>query len=136
MLSAARAHEYIDSLDWMQPNTKDVFKHFISGLRVSHLQRADRLRAHGLTEHVYPLAGLCYGTAINRSSDGDLLLSIRPQLFGETGGTGLQFIDPIGAHVKMARGSGMYNTDELSTKTAFERQCATHIANSMLSNLA
>jgi hypothetical protein len=130
-LSPTRASEYIDSLDWMQPDTKEIFKHFISGLQISQLQRVDELKANGTTAHIYPLAGLCYGTAINRSTDGSLMLSIRPQLFAETGGTGLQFIDPIGAHVKMARGSGMYDTDDLLAKSSFERECASYIVDAM-----
>ncbi len=126
-LSQARAEEYIDSLDWMQSETKEVFKHFISGLQVSRLQNVDELKASGLTAHIYPLAGLCYGTAVNRGVDGNLMLSIRPQLFAETGGTGLQFIDPIGAHVKMARGTGKYDADDLVSKSSFERECASYI---------
>jgi hypothetical protein len=128
-ISQAKANEYVDSLEWMQVETKEVFKHFISGLQVSQLQKVDELKASGMTAHVYPLAGLCYGTALNRGVDGSLMLSIRPQLFAETGGTGLQFIDPIGAHVKMARGTGMYDADDVSVKASFERECASHIVN-------
>jgi cytochrome c556 len=129
-LSPAKAYEYIDSLNWMQPRTKEVFKYFISGLRVSQLHEVDKLKATNMTAHVYPLAGLCYGTAINRNPEGDLMLSIRPQLFAETGGTGLQFIDPVGLHVKMARGTGKYDAEEVSAKAAFEQECAAYIVGS------
>lgn len=126
-LSISDAHAYVEDLDWMQPKTKEVFRHFISGLRTGHLNHAARLRKLGLDAHVYPLAGFCYGTAMNRNVDGDIMLSIRPQLFAETGGTGLQFIDPTGAHVKMDRGSGMYDESEVAIKQAFERDCAAYI---------
>lgn len=129
-LSPSKANDYIESLDWMQLETQKVFKHFISGLKISQLQRVGTLETTGMTAHIYPLAGFCYGTALNRGIDGSLMLSIRPQLFAETGGTGLQFIDPVDAHVKMTRGAGIYNIDDLSTKELFEQECASYIANS------
>ncbi|HEV7453727.1 MAG TPA: hypothetical protein VGO07_00540 [Candidatus Saccharimonadales bacterium] len=130
-MSTAKASNYIDNLAWMQADTKAIFQHYILGLRVKHLQRVESLKKLGLTAHAYPLAGLCYGTAINRNTDGELMLSIRPQQFVETGGTGLQYIDPTGAHVKMARGSGMYDQDELAAKAAFEKECAVYIVQSV-----
>jgi len=110
-----------------------VFKHFISGLRVSQLQRVDELKATGMTAHVYPLAGLAYGTAISRNPEGGLMLSIRPQLFAETGGTGLQFIDPVGLHVRMARGTGKYDDQEVLAKSEFEQECAAYMVEALRS---
>jgi hypothetical protein len=126
-LSTSDAHNYLESLDWMQPKTKEVFSHFISGLHTEHLNHAQRLQELGLDRHVYPLAGFCYATAINRSLGGEIMLSVRPQQFAETGSTGLQYIDPVGAHVMMNRGSGMYNEREIATKQSFERDCAAYI---------
>jgi hypothetical protein len=127
VLSQDKARDYIEGLAWMQPSTKEATQHFIAGLRVEYLQRVEMLKRLGLTAHVYPLAGFCYGAAVNKNNRGELMLSIRPQQFADTGGTGLQYIDPAGAHVKMDRGSGMYNEDELAAKVAFEQACVASI---------
>jgi len=123
------AHTYIDSIPWMQPETKAVLHQFMQGLRTKHLQRVESLKKLGMTSHVFPVAGLCYGTAINKDNNGNLMLSIRPQFFGEGGGTGLQYLDPINTTVKMTKGSGMYNKQEVLAKQVFERKCAAYIVN-------
>jgi hypothetical protein len=126
-MDSAAAHDYVNGLEWLQPNTRAILQHFISGLRGGHLQRAHSLQDLGLTSHVYPVANFCYGAAINKNTDGGLMLSIRPQFFAGGGGTGLQYLDPIGAQIMMAKGSGMYNEHEVRTKEVFERRCAAYI---------
>lgn len=125
--SIADANAYVEDLEWMQPETKEIFNHYISGLRPRHLMKGARLEKLGLGRHVYPLAGLCYATAISRNARGELMLSIRPQQFADDGSTGLQYIDPVGAQVRMNRGLGKYDEGELASKQAFEREYAAYI---------
>ena len=129
-LDLDRAFTFIDSLEWMSRESNARMKHYFSSLRPHHLDKAEALVEVGLASHIYPVDGLCYGTAISRKNE-SVLVSIRPQLFGETGGTGLQYYDPIGVHVRMKRGSGMYSSEELARKSEFERACSAFIATSV-----
>ncbi|MGI8419079.1 MAG: hypothetical protein ACR2LN_00375 [Candidatus Levyibacteriota bacterium] len=126
-LSQEDANTHLDTLSWMQVHTRETLKHFILGLKQKHLQRTEQLKARGLTSHVYPLDGFCYGATMTRSNNGEIMLSIRPQTFAETGSTGLQYIDPVGAHVKIGRDTGMYDETELKDKRRFEKDCTSYI---------
>lgn len=121
------AFNFIDNLDWMHGHTKDSFKHYISGLNNRHLRNIDLLKKHKLTTHLYPVAGICISTTITRAKQGDIRLSIRPQIFAEAGATGLQYLDPIDAQVKINRGEGWYDESELRDKIKFEKDCANYI---------
>ena len=127
IMDSEAAYTYIDGLEWMQPDTKTIVYHFITGLHTHHLRQIQTLQKLGMATHVYPVADFCYGAAINRNNTGQLMLSIRPQFFAGGGGTGLQYMDPIGAQIMMTKGSGTYTDEEVETKAAFEASCAAYI---------
>ncbi len=122
-----KAKDFVESIPWMQNSTRDSLKYYLNGLNSRHLTRVDWLSKHKLLSHVYPTADLCFGATFTRSNQGDIMLSIRPQIFAEAGATGLQYLDPIGAQVKFMRGEGYYNDDDLKRKVTFEKECAKFI---------
>lgn len=127
------AQRYIDSLQWIQESTKEMLKFYIAGLNTRHLENVVKLQSLNLTSHIYPLSGISYGAALSRCKSGNIMLSISPKVFAETGGTGLQYLDPINAHVRMGRGCGKYTSDELKEKIKFEKSCVKSIVKSMSS---
>ena len=128
-ISLEKAGIYTDHLTWMKDETRQLFMHFLSQLRPTYLNNIERLKRLNLLSHIYPLANFCYGAAINRNKNGDLLLSIIPKIFSETGGTGLQYMDPVGGgvHVRVGRGRGLYTPDQLEQKINFEKDCTQSI---------
>ena len=122
-----QANQYLDTLPWMQDSTREAMKYYIDKLQEKHLDRVAMLKASGLTSHIYPLNGFTYGATLTRGNEGGILLSIRPMVFAEAGSTGLQYLDPVGAHVRMMRNAGEYNEDELREKMEFETNCAAYI---------
>ncbi len=124
-----QAYQYLDTLTWMQDSTRDAMKYYIAGLQEEYLDKVSLLKARGLTSHIYPLSGFTYGATLTRGNEGLILLSIRPMVFAEAGSTGLQYLDPVGGHVRMMRNAGEYNDDELREKMEFETNCVAYIVN-------
>ncbi len=81
----------------------------------------DFIKAHPKSKfvsHVYPLGGPCYAFSIVEDEE-TVYVSIRPQVFGETGAAGLTFVD--GTQLKLKRGSSVYTPDEERDKAEFQR---------------
>jgi hypothetical protein len=108
---------------WMSDKTLSVLNNFLDNLD------PDLFKSHGeffrknpkskLTSHLYPLAGASYCTSITKVDGGKLLLSIRPQMFSDTGAAGLHYA--FNTTVKVERGSEVYSEEELRSKERFEK---------------
>ncbi len=111
-----------EDFKWMTDKTFETLNLFVSNLDSEFLNKYhDFFEANPkskITSFIYPLAGASYCTAITRQEDSKLLLSIRPQMFSDTGGAGLHYV--FGTTVKLKRGSENYTDEELVDKYLFE----------------
>lgn len=107
---------------WMSPNTIEAINIFIQNLDTSLLKEKKELFKSNpkstLTSHLYPLGGPSYAITITKVDGGKILISVRPQMFSDTGAAGLHHV--FGTTVKLARGSEVYSDKELKLKTNFE----------------
>ncbi len=107
---------------WMSPDTIEAINTFVQNLDPRSIkEKKDFLRSNPkstLTSHVYPLGGPSYAITITKVDGGKLLISVRPQMFSDTGAAGLHHV--FGTTVKLARGSEAYSNEELKLKTNFE----------------
>ena len=79
--------------------------------------RADP-RNRDRTTHVYPLADLAYSVCFSEQ-DGDLFAHIRLNVFSDLGGAGVSVIN--GVMVKIRKGVGIYDEEELAARASFQR---------------
>jgi len=98
-----------------------VLAHYLTGLRPGLLAGtgfyADP-RNRGRTTHVYPLADLAYSVCFSEH-DGELFAHIRLNVFSDLGGAGVSVIN--GTVVKVRKGAGTYDEEELADRAAFQR---------------
>lgn len=115
---------------WMSPSTTEALNTFIKNLDSNLLEEMKELfrgnPKSSLTSHIYPLGGPSYAITINKV-DEKILVSIRPQMFSDTGAAGLHHI--FGTTVKLARGSEVYSDEELKSKASFEEGFANFLHN-------
>lgn len=107
---------------WMTESTVEALNTFLENLAPdlfkTHVDFFRNNPKSKLTSHLYPLAGASYCTTITKVEGGKLLLSIRPQMFSDTGAAGLHYA--FGTTVKVERGSEIYSDQELDSKERFE----------------
>lgn len=112
----------LKQFSWMSSNTIEALNIFIQNLDSNLLEKMkDLFKSHpksALTSHLYPLGGPSYAVTIARVESGEILVSIRPQMFSDTGAAGLHHV--FGTTVKLARGSEFYSEEELKLKVNFE----------------
>jgi len=107
---------------WMSTNTIEALNTFIQNLDPRTIKEKKELFINNpkstLTSHLYPLGGPSYAITITKVDGDKILISVRPQMFSETGAAGLHHV--FGTTVKLARGSEVYSDEELKLKTNFE----------------
>lgn len=107
---------------WMSPNTIEALNTFVQNLDPRLIKEKKELFRNNpkltLTSYLYPLGGPSYAITITKVEGSKILVSIRPQMFSDTGAAGLHHI--FGTTVKLARGSEVYSDEELKLKTNFE----------------
>lgn len=112
------------SYPWLTHSTHEAMNVFLESLSTAVAKKLlEKFKSHpksDVTSHVYPLAGASYATTITKTKDGALLLSIRPQMFSDTGAAGLHYA--FGSNIKLARGSESYTNEELANKATFEEE--------------
>jgi hypothetical protein len=105
----------------LSPASRDALAHYLTGLRPGLLAGtgfyADP-RNRGRTTHVYPLADLAYSVCFSEHH-GQLFAHIRLNVFSDLGGAGVSVIN--GAVVKVRKGAGTYDEEELAERAAFQR---------------
>jgi hypothetical protein len=105
----------------LSPASRDALTHYLTGLRPGLLTDtafyADP-RNRGRTTHVYPLADLAYSVCFSEN-DGELFAHIRLNVFSDLGGAGVSVIN--GTVVKVRKGAGTYDEEELADRVAFQR---------------
>ncbi|MGH3318768.1 MAG: hypothetical protein ACRDN9_01080 [Streptosporangiaceae bacterium] len=69
------------------------------------------------TTHVYPLAGLAYSVCFSEHR-GDLFAHVRLDVFSDLGGAGASIVN--GVVVKIRKGVGTYDEEELAAREAFQ----------------
>ena len=111
---------------WMSQSTIDSLNIFLESLTPdlfkTHSQYFRDNPKSKLTSHLYPLAGASYCITITKVEAGKLLLSVRPQMFSDTGAAGLHYA--FGTTVKVDRGNEVYGDKELKDKVRFEEEFA------------
>lgn len=112
-----------EDFEWMTDETFLILDQFISNLDSELLNKNLSFFKSNpkseITSFLYPLAGASYCISITRrQEDNKLLLSVRPQMFSDTGGAGLHYV--FGTTVKLKRGSETYTEKELADKYRFE----------------
>jgi hypothetical protein len=101
--------------------SRDALAHYLAGLQPGLL--ADTAfyadpRNRDRTTHVYPLADLAYSVCFSEH-DGELFAYIRLNVFSDLGGAGVSVIN--GTIVKIRKGAGTYDENELAARAAFQR---------------
>lgn len=101
--------------------SRNALAHYLAGLRPELLRDvafyADP-RNRDRTTHVYPLADLAYSVCFS-TYRGELYASIRINVFSDLGGAGASVID--GTIVKVRKGIGVYDEEELAARETFQR---------------
>ncbi len=100
---------------------RDALGHYLAGLRPGLLADAGFYadpRNRDRTTHVYPLADLAYSVCFSEHH-GELFAHIRLNVFSDLGGAGVSVIN--GTIVKVRKGAGTYDEDELADRAAFQR---------------
>lgn len=114
----------VSAFPWMSPNTVQILNTFVQNLDPRPIKEKKELFKSNpkstLTSHLYPLGGPSYAITITKVDGGKILISVRPQMFSETGAAGLHHV--FGTTVKLARGSEVYSDEELKLKTNFEKE--------------
>jgi hypothetical protein len=104
----------------LSPASRDALVHYLTGLRPGLLADtgfyADPRNRHRTT-HVYPLADLAYSVCFSEH-DGQLFAHIRLNVFSDLGGAGVSVIN--GTVVKVRKGAGTYDEEELAARAAFQ----------------
>lgn len=112
----------LEEFPWMSQSTKQILDIFIQNLNPNLLKEKQKQFESSpkstLTSHLYPLGGPSYAVTLTKSNEGKVLVSIRPQMFSDTGAAGLHHI--FGTTAKLARGSEAYSDEEVKLKAIFE----------------
>lgn len=123
-----------EQFPWMSLDTIETLKVFVENLDSTLLEKMKELfkdnSKSGLTSHLFPLAGPSYAMTITKVRGDQILVSVRPQMFSDTGAAGLHHI--FGTTVKLARGSECYSKEELKSKIDFEEGFVDFIKNTKL----
>jgi hypothetical protein len=119
----------VGAFPWMSTNTIEALNKFVRNLDPKPIKEMKEVFRNNpkstLTSHLYPLGGPSYAITITKVDGGKILISVRPQMFSETGAAGLHHI--FGTTVKLARGSEAYSDEEVRLKTSFEDGFASFI---------
>jgi hypothetical protein len=112
-----------DAFPWMNPDTINAINIFVQNLDSKSIEERKEVLINNpksaLTSHLYPLGGPSYAITITKVDESKkILVSVRPQMFSETGAAGLHHV--FGTTVKLARGSEIYSSEELKSKNDFE----------------
>ncbi|HUY44575.1 MAG TPA: hypothetical protein VMV92_02440 [Streptosporangiaceae bacterium] len=109
----------------LSPASRDALAHYLTALQPSLLADtgfyADP-RNRDRTTHVYPLADLAYSVCFSEHH-GELFAHIRLNVFSDLGGAGVSVIN--GTVVKVRKGAGTYDEEELAARAAFQRSFLT-----------
>lgn len=101
--------------------SRDALEHYLAALRPGLLAStgfyADARNRHRAT-HVYPLADLAYSVCFSEHQ-GQLFAHLRLNVFSDLGGAGVSLIN--GTIVKVRKGVGAYDEEELAARTHFQR---------------
>jgi hypothetical protein len=101
--------------------SRDALAHYLTALQPSLLADtafyADT-RNRDRTTHIYPLADLAYSVCFSEHH-GQLFAHIRLNVFSDLGGAGVSVIN--GTVVKIRKGAGTYDEDELAARSGFQR---------------
>jgi hypothetical protein len=101
--------------------SRDALEHYLAALRPGLLAStsfyADARNRHRAT-HVYPLADLAYSVCFSEHQ-GQLFAHLRLNVFSDLGGAGVSLID--GTIVKVRKGAGAYDEEELAARAHFQR---------------
>jgi hypothetical protein len=84
------------------------------------LERFKQQPESSLTSFLYPLASPNYAITLTENQRSELVISVRPQLFSDTGAAGLYYVAQTA--VKLIRGSDSYTPEEMEAKTRFEAE--------------
>ena len=99
----------------------DALEHYLAALRPGLLAStgfyADARNSHRAT-HVYPLADLAYSVCFSEHQ-GQLFAHLRFNVFSDLGGAGVSLIN--GTIVKVRKGVGAYDQEELAARAHFQR---------------
>jgi hypothetical protein len=99
----------------------DALVHYLAGLEPGLLTNtavySDPLN-RDRTTHVYPLADLAYSVCFSEHR-GDLFAHIRLNVFSDLGGAGVSVVN--GTIVRIRKGAGTYDENELAARAAFQR---------------
>lgn len=131
ILNPAKIEEGVKRLTWLRDISKETLKYFLEHLRPELLQGnfLNRFKKHPnspLTSFLYPLACPNYAVSITEKGQ-QVTLSMRPQMFSDTGAAGLYYVDRT--VVKLGRGSETYTNTEMCEKTNFEVQFGKQVNN-------
>ena len=105
----------------LSPASRDALAHYLTGLQPGLLTDTAFYtdpRNRDRTTHVYPLADLAYSVCFSEHH-GELFAHIRLNVFSDLGGAGVSVIN--GTIVKIRKGVGTYDEDELAARAAFQR---------------
>jgi len=104
----------------LSPASRDALVHYLAALRPGLLAStdlyADARNRHRAT-HVYPLADLAYSVCFSEHH-GQLFAHLRLNVFSDLGGAGVSVIN--GTIVKVRKGVGAYDEEELAARTHFQ----------------
>lgn len=131
-INKAKISKNIENFQWLSEPSKVALTHFLSRLRPDALEgrllESFKKRPNSeLTSFLYPLSGANYAITLTEKND-KLIMSVRPQLFSDTGAAGLYYLN--GTMLKLVRGSETYGSGELEEKSNFEKE----FSNSVLIN--
>ncbi len=111
----------LSNLKWIEPESLETLLNFLQNLKPSLLSRNSHLlrdsNFRDVAIHVYPLAGLCYSTAFFEIG-GSVQMIIRPQLFSDLGGAGVELLQ--GVTTKLKRSSGVFSENEMLARKQFQ----------------
>jgi hypothetical protein len=105
--------------------SRDALAHYLAGLRPELLSRIEAYadpRNRKRTTHVYPLADLAYSVCFSEHR-GEVSAHLRTNVFSDLGGAGVSVLN--GTVVKIRKGIGTYDEEELTAREAFQRQFLT-----------
>jgi len=119
-LDRANIKEKLDKYYWLLPESRETLEYFLEKLKPNLLKKVEYFRNpiyRDITTQVYPLNGLCYSTAFFEE-DGLPKMLIRPQLFSDLGGAGVEQIN--GVTTKIKRNVGVFNDEEMKSRRRFQ----------------
>jgi hypothetical protein len=101
--------------------SRDALAHYLAGLQPGLLADTEFYadpRNRDRTTHVYPLADLAYSVCFSEHH-GELFAHVRLNVFSDLGGAGVSVVN--GVIMKVRKGVGTYDGDELAARAAFQR---------------